>query len=49
MVLPEGKTYQRLYLIKKDMDGNITKEDRGGVIFVPLVGNHGFNMLCGDR
>ncbi|MDK2824937.1 protein-L-isoaspartate(D-aspartate) O-methyltransferase [Methanolobus vulcani] len=49
MVIPEGKSYQRLYLIKKDMDGNIIKEDRGGVIFVPLVGNHGFNMLCGDR
>jgi protein-L-isoaspartate(D-aspartate) O-methyltransferase len=31
------------------MDGNITKEDHGGVIFVPLVGDHGFNMLCGDR
>jgi protein-L-isoaspartate(D-aspartate) O-methyltransferase len=48
MVLPEGKRYQRLYLIKKDMEGNIIKEDRGGVIFVPLVGDHGFNMLCGD-
>ncbi|MDK2938905.1 MAG: protein-L-isoaspartate(D-aspartate) O-methyltransferase [Methanolobus sp.] len=49
MAIPEGKRYQRLYRIKKDMDGNITKEDHGGVIFVPLVGDHGFNMLCGDR
>ena len=48
MVIPEGKAYQRLYRIKKDMEGNITKEDCGGVIFVPLVGNHGFNMLCGN-
>ncbi|MBP1909689.1 protein-L-isoaspartate O-methyltransferase [Methanolobus bombayensis] len=48
MILPEGKRYQRLYIIKKDIEGNITKEDRGGVIFVPLVGDHGFNMFCGN-
>ncbi|WP_321429509.1 protein-L-isoaspartate O-methyltransferase [uncultured Methanolobus sp.] len=48
LVIPEGKRYQRLYRIRKDMEGNITKEDCGGVIFVPLVGDHGFNMLCGN-
>ncbi len=44
MVLPEGDIYQHLYLIKKDEDGNIVKEDWGGVTFVPLVGEDGFRF-----
>ncbi|WP_407355065.1 protein-L-isoaspartate O-methyltransferase [Methanolobus sp. WCC5] len=49
MVLPEGDTYQNLYVIRKSMDGEITKENRGGVVFVPLVGDHGFNAFTGNR
>ncbi|MDG6243921.1 MAG: protein-L-isoaspartate O-methyltransferase [Methanolobus sp.] len=49
MVLPEGETYQNLYVIRKSMDGEITKENRGGVVFVPLVGDHGFNAFTGNR
>lgn len=48
MVLPEGETYQNLYVIRKSMDGEITKENRGGVVFVPLVGDHGFNTFTGN-
>lgn len=40
MVLPEGDSYQNLYLIRKSMNGEITKEDKGRVIFVPLVADH---------
>ncbi len=49
MVLPEGETYQDLYLIKKSMDGKITKKNVCGVIFVPLLGEHGFNVFMGNR
>ncbi len=49
MILPEGETWQRLYVVRKSMDGNITKEDMGGVIFVPLVGDHGFNMFTSHK
>jgi len=49
MVLPEGEGYQRLYIIRKSLDGEITKQDWGGVIFVPLVGHHGFNLYDNRR
>ncbi|WP_342303872.1 protein-L-isoaspartate O-methyltransferase [Methanolobus sp. ZRKC5] len=49
MVLPEGDTYQNLYLVRKSMNGEITKENRGGVIFVPLVGDHGYNLFTSHR
>ncbi len=49
MVLPEGDTFQNLYLIRKSMTGEITKENRGGVIFVPLVGDHGYNLFTSHR
>ncbi|HIH44828.1 MAG TPA: protein-L-isoaspartate(D-aspartate) O-methyltransferase [Candidatus Methanoperedenaceae archaeon] len=41
MVIPVGRFYQELYLVTK-MNG-IKKEDKGGVVFVPLVGEHGFS------
>lgn len=49
MVLPEGEGYQRLYMIRKSLDGEVTKQDWGGVIFVPLVGHHGFNPYDNRR
>jgi protein-L-isoaspartate(D-aspartate) O-methyltransferase len=49
MVLPEGEGYQRLYIIRKSMDGDVTKQDWGGVIFVPLIGHHGFKIYNSHR
>ncbi|WP_319506289.1 protein-L-isoaspartate O-methyltransferase [uncultured Methanolobus sp.] len=49
MVLPEGEGYQRLYIIRKSMDGEVTKQDWGGVIFVPLIGHHGFKIYNSRR
>ena len=40
LVIPVGKYYQELYLVTK-IDG-LKKEDKGGVVFVPLVGKKGF-------
>lgn len=42
MVIPVGEYIQELIRIKKDNEGNIHKEKRGGVIFVPLIGKYGF-------
>jgi protein-L-isoaspartate(D-aspartate) O-methyltransferase len=42
MVIPVGEYVQELIRIKKDSEGNIHKEKRGGVIFVPLIGKYGF-------
>ncbi|MBN2110083.1 MAG: protein-L-isoaspartate O-methyltransferase [Methanosarcinaceae archaeon] len=44
MVIPEGHIYQNLYLIKKKADDSILKKKWGGVTFVPLVGDNGFNF-----
>ncbi|WP_094227494.1 protein-L-isoaspartate O-methyltransferase [Methanolobus psychrotolerans] len=49
MILPEGEAFQNLFIVRKSMSGEITKENRGGVIFVPLVGDYGFNMFTGHR
>ncbi|WP_340820134.1 protein-L-isoaspartate O-methyltransferase [Methanolobus sp. WCC4] len=49
MVLPEGEGYQRLYIIRKSRDGEVTKQDWGGVIFVPLIGHYGFNPYDSQR
>ena len=49
MVLPEGESYQRLFIIRKSPDGEVTKQDIGGVIFVPLIGQHGFNLYDSHR
>ncbi|HJH31897.1 MAG TPA: protein-L-isoaspartate(D-aspartate) O-methyltransferase [Methanosarcinaceae archaeon] len=43
MVIPVGVASQQLYLVKKDADGTIHKEIKGGVVFVPLVGRFGFS------
>ncbi|MGB9927104.1 MAG: protein-L-isoaspartate O-methyltransferase [Methanosarcina sp.] len=42
MVIPVGTYSQELIRIKKDSEGNISKEREGGVIFVPLIGKYGF-------
>ena len=44
MAIPEGDIYQHLYLLKKKEDGTVLKRDWGGVSFVPLVGENGFNF-----
>ncbi|WP_287586053.1 protein-L-isoaspartate(D-aspartate) O-methyltransferase [Candidatus Borrarchaeum sp.] len=43
LVIPIGGVYffQTLILLTKDLEGKITKEKRGGVSFVPLIGEHG--------
>jgi protein-L-isoaspartate(D-aspartate) O-methyltransferase len=42
MVIPVGNYSQELIKITKDCEGNIHKERKGGVIFVPLIGKYGF-------
>lgn len=44
LLIPIGQKYsQRLILIEKDYIGKITKTDMGGVVFVELVGDYGFD------
>lgn len=40
MVIPVGRYMQELYLVTKS--NGVTKEAKGGVVFVPLVGKYGF-------
>jgi protein-L-isoaspartate(D-aspartate) O-methyltransferase len=42
MVIPVGNYSQELVRIKKDSEGKICKEKKGGVVFVPLIGKYGF-------
>ncbi|MEZ5335738.1 MAG: protein-L-isoaspartate O-methyltransferase [Methanolobus sp.] len=49
MVLPEGEGYQCLYIIRKSLDGEVSKKNCGGVVFVPLIGHHGFNFYDSHR
>jgi protein-L-isoaspartate(D-aspartate) O-methyltransferase len=42
MVIPVGNYSQELIKITKDSEGNIHKEKKGGVVFVPLIGKYGF-------
>jgi protein-L-isoaspartate(D-aspartate) O-methyltransferase len=42
MVIPVGDYIQELMRIKKDNEGNVQKERKGGVAFVPLRGKFGF-------
>jgi protein-L-isoaspartate(D-aspartate) O-methyltransferase len=46
MVLPIGSAYmfQTLMRFRKTLDGRVTKEDLGGVAFVPLTGRYGQNF-----
>ncbi|MCK5216770.1 MAG: protein-L-isoaspartate O-methyltransferase [Methanosarcinales archaeon] len=41
MVIPVGQYMQELYLVTRS--NGITKEKKGGVIFVPLIGKYGFS------
>jgi len=41
MVIPIGRYFQELYLIEKK--NGIIKNGKGGVMFVPLIGKHGFH------
>jgi len=44
MVIPVGDSWeQRLKLVVKDLDGRVRVEDTLPVIFVPLVGRHGWS------
>lgn len=45
LIIPVGgiRLYQTLIRIRKK-DGEIIKENLGGVAFVPLVGKHGYNV-----
>lgn len=42
MVIPIGRHFQELYLVEK-ING-IMKNEKGGVIFVPLIGKYGFQV-----
>jgi protein-L-isoaspartate(D-aspartate) O-methyltransferase len=42
MLIPVGTYSQELIKVTKDSKGNIYKERKGGVIFVPLIGKFGF-------
>lgn len=44
MVIPVGQAFQSLYLITKKSDGTVISKDWGGVVFVPLIGKHGFHF-----
>jgi len=46
MVLPLGSAYmfQTLMRFRKTSDGRLTKENLGGVAFVPLTGRYGHNF-----
>ncbi len=43
MVIPVGTDHQQLNIVKKDADGTIHVETKGGVVFVPLIGKYGFS------
>lgn len=42
MVIPVGSYFQELIRVKKDSEGKICEEKIGDVIFVPMIGKHGF-------
>lgn len=42
MVIPIGRHFQELYLVER-ING-IIKKEKGGVIFVPLIGKYGFQV-----
>jgi protein-L-isoaspartate(D-aspartate) O-methyltransferase len=45
MIIPVGeKGYQKLTLVTKDSQNRVTTEHLGGVTFVELVGEHGWNQ-----
>ncbi|MHC1576300.1 MAG: protein-L-isoaspartate O-methyltransferase [Methanosarcinaceae archaeon] len=42
MTIPVGNFTQRLYIVRKELDGSVHKETEGEVVFVPLIGKYGF-------
>jgi protein-L-isoaspartate(D-aspartate) O-methyltransferase len=42
MVLPVGRDYQELYLVKKESEDRFSVSRKMGVVFVPLIGAEGF-------
>jgi len=44
MVIPVGEMFQSLYLVTKEKDGTVVTKEWGGVVFVPLIGKHGFHF-----
>lgn len=42
MVIPVGTHSQELIRVKKDSEGKVYIDRKGGVIFVPLIGKYGF-------
>ncbi|WP_245725357.1 protein-L-isoaspartate O-methyltransferase [Methanococcoides vulcani] len=42
MVIPVGNGEQQLVVVRKDIEGNVSYEVWGGVIFVPLIGKYGY-------
>ncbi len=44
MVIPVGEMFQSLYLVMKKSDGTVVSKEWGGVVFVPLIGRHGFHF-----
>ncbi|OPY20312.1 MAG: Protein-L-isoaspartate O-methyltransferase [Methanomethylovorans sp. PtaU1.Bin093] len=44
MVIPVGEMFQSLYLVTKENDGTVVTKEWGGVVFVPLIGKHGFHF-----
>jgi protein-L-isoaspartate(D-aspartate) O-methyltransferase len=42
LVIPVGSYSQELIRVKKDSNGSIHKKKKGGVVFVPMIGKHGF-------
>lgn len=45
MVIPVGSYSQELIRVKKDSNGNIHRKKKGDVIFVPMLGKHGFRKI----
>ncbi len=43
LVIPVGSCYQELVLVIRTKEG-FELEHHGGVVFVPLIGDHGFNI-----
>ena len=43
LVIPVGSCYQELVLVERTQEG-FELEHHGGVVFVPLVGDHGFSI-----
>lgn len=45
MVIPVGSYSQELIRVKKNSNGKIRKKKKGEVIFVPMIGKHGFRRI----